>query len=387
MPLRKTLSFSHSPFFKTRYEPNMEQESSVPGSIRLLRLSEKRLRRRDFAGCRKYALEARKFDPNITDVDQILAVADVLLAGEYRLRNEHRDWYGILQLSRHDSGNPKLIFAQFQKLIALVKPSQNRFAFSDEAFKLVCDAWDVLSNPVKRTQYKNYIGNEQEPAGQKELELENMDIAQDDKGSRDNETFWTVCAYCFCMYEYEKVYEECCLRCQNCRKPFHGVAIKAPSPEIMVPGKEQYYFCYGVFSMKYNTGPAEEDMKVNEKKDGETSNGFLGGSGPNVVVISDDDEDDDNSLDDSSLGDSFGSTNLGSYGGPSINRENGNGGVEGLSKESVKNGGETQNTGKTELRDDVKRPKKISKAPAKRMKNMKSVAISTKKVMGTGLGF
>ncbi|KAF3439214.1 hypothetical protein FNV43_RR17489 [Rhamnella rubrinervis] len=356
----------------------MEPENSVPGSIRLLRLSEKCLRRRDFDGCRKYALEARNFDPNNANVDQILAIADVLLAGEYRLRNHHHDWYAILQLRRHDSGNRKLVFAQFQKLVALVKPSQNGFAFSEEAFKLVCDAWGVLSNPVKRTQYENYISNEQEPARQKELEQESKDIDQDDKGSGGNETFWTVCACCYCMYEYEKVYEECCLRCQNCRKPFHGVAIKAPSPEIIVPGKEQYYFCYGVFPMKSNTGPVEEDMKANDKKDGEASNGFVGGSGPNVVVISDDDEDDD-----SSLGESI---RLDSCGGPSNKRENGNRDVMGLCEESVKNEGEIQNTGIAELRDDVKRPKRISKAPAKRMKNMKSVAINTKKVMANGLG-
>ena len=33
------------------------------------------------------------------------------------------------------------------------------------------------------------------------------------------------------MYEYEKVYEDCCLsclRCQNCRRRFHGVAVNSP---------------------------------------------------------------------------------------------------------------------------------------------------------------
>lgn len=248
----------------------------------------------------------------------------------------------------------------------------------------MCDAWGVLSDPVKKTQYESDVfEDEQEPATHKVLERQGIDINRDDTGSGGDRTFWTVCPYCYYMYQYEKVYEECCLRCQNCRRPFHGVAIKAPSPEMMVPGKEQYYFSCGVFSMDCNAGPVEQDVKVNDKKDGEACN-MVGGSAPNVVVISDDDADDDSS---SSLGASCGSVKLGTFAGPSIETENGNGNVDGLCQESAMNGGETRSTiGEAELRDHVKRPKRISKAPARRMRNVKSVAINTKKVMGRGLG-
>ncbi|XVF44847.1 hypothetical protein PTKIN_Ptkin02bG0156700 [Pterospermum kingtungense] len=54
-------------------------------------------------------------------------------------------------------------------------------------------------------------------------------------------TFWTACPYCYVLYEYPKVYEDCTLRCQtkNCRRAFHAVVI--PSPPV--DGKEDRYFC------------------------------------------------------------------------------------------------------------------------------------------------
>ncbi|XP_024932534.3 uncharacterized protein LOC112492609 [Ziziphus jujuba] len=353
----------------------MKPESTEPVSDRLLQISAKCLSLRDLAGCRKYALEALHFDPKISGADQILAVADILRASDRRVGNNHRDWYSILKLRRYESVDPQLVWSQFQKLIALVHPNKNKFAFSKEAFHLVCDAWAVLSSPMKKTQYENEIGNGQEPQDQ-----ESSGIGKNAKASVGVESFWTVCPYCYYIYEYEKVYEDCCLRCQNCRKPFHGVAITAPLPEIMVPGKEQYYFCYGLFRLKLN-GSMEKDKEVSDKKGGEFSNGVLEGSDQKVVEISDDDEEGDN--DNISLNASFGNGKQGKNG------ESGNGDVDGPCKGWVKsegkigNGFEKQESGRgSELRNDEKRRKRMVKAPARRMMNRKAIASNTNKIMG-----
>ncbi|KAL2936763.1 DnaJ-like protein subfamily B member 12 [Bienertia sinuspersici] len=44
------------------------------------------------------------------------------------------------------------------------------------------------------------------------------------------ESFWTACPYCLYIFEYQKVYQGCALRCQNCRKVFHAVQIPNPPP-------------------------------------------------------------------------------------------------------------------------------------------------------------
>ncbi|CAK8530324.1 unnamed protein product [Lathyrus sativus] len=48
-------------------------------------------------------------------------------------------------------------------------------------------------------------------------------------------SFWTACPYCYAMFEYPNVYQECTLRCQNCRKGFHAVVVRSP-PELSEDG-------------------------------------------------------------------------------------------------------------------------------------------------------
>ncbi|XP_057737223.1 uncharacterized protein LOC130954493 [Arachis stenosperma] len=56
-----------------------------------------------------------------------------------------------------------------------------------------------------------------------------------------NGAFWTACPYCYGLFEYPKVYEECTLLCQSCRRPFHALAVRSP-PELT--GKDGFMsFC------------------------------------------------------------------------------------------------------------------------------------------------
>lgn len=223
----------------------------------LLGLSAHFLTRRDLPSCRSYALEARNSDPGNTSVaDQILAVADVLLAAERRLENGHLDYFSILQVRRSDSENRELIWTQFEKLAALLNPTVNKFAFSDDARVLIRDAWSVLSDPVKKTRYESETDGPEKKGTESEI---------------STETFWTLCPYCYCMYEYEKVYEECCLRCQKCRKAFHGVAINVP-PKIVQVGEEKYHCGWCCFPLGYEKG-AENDGEG--KNDGVQENGQM----------------------------------------------------------------------------------------------------------------
>ncbi|XWS54561.1 hypothetical protein CRYUN_Cryun10bG0099700 [Craigia yunnanensis] len=62
--------------------------------------------------------------------------------------------------------------------------------------------------------------------------------------------FWTACPYCYVLYEYPKVYEDCTLRCQtkDCRRAFHAVVI--PSPPVS--GKDTYFCCWGFFPLGFS---------------------------------------------------------------------------------------------------------------------------------------
>ncbi|KAK7849573.1 hypothetical protein CFP56_002686 [Quercus suber] len=116
--------------------------------------------------------------------------------------------------------------SDFVKLVGLLNPNVNKFAFSDEALNLVCKAWMMLSDSDKRAQYEDEIDKTAEAA------------------------FWTLCSYCYYMYKYEKMYEDCCLRCYNCRKRFHGVAVNSPR-KMEKNGETEigYFVCWTYFPL------------------------------------------------------------------------------------------------------------------------------------------
>ncbi|KAJ1442159.1 DnaJ domain containing protein [Sesbania bispinosa] len=206
---------------------------SESGTDHLLRPCAAALSRRDFTACRELAYRVPRSDPNITSqVDQILAITDVLSAASRRLGNSHNlDWYSILQLRPADAENRDLARQQFKTLVRLLDPNKNKFPLADDALMRVREAWSILSDPVRRGQFDSEIrGDGTGPSNGPG----NVDTTA---------SFWTMCPYCWFLHEYETMYEDCTLRCGNCRRTFHGVAVKPPAPETLVEGKEQYY-CY-----------------------------------------------------------------------------------------------------------------------------------------------
>nr|XP_017249415.1 PREDICTED: uncharacterized protein LOC108220218 [Daucus carota subsp. sativus] len=131
-----------------------------PGSdsLRWLQMAEKLLTTRDLIGSKSFAAKALESDPNSEAAEQILAIADTLIAGDKQASSNHLDWYSILQLARrtHDS---ELIGLQYKRLGVLLNPNRNKYPFAEHAYKLVTEAWLVLSNPSRKFRFDNEFGN------------------------------------------------------------------------------------------------------------------------------------------------------------------------------------------------------------------------------------
>ncbi|XP_054788174.1 uncharacterized protein LOC129294085 [Prosopis cineraria] len=249
---------------------------------RLLGLAEKLLQNRDLNSSRDFAILAQEAEPLLEGSDQILAVIDVLLAADKRINNHH-DWYAILQVDRR-SNDFDLIKKHYRRLALLLHPDKNRFSLADHAFRLVAEAWAVLSDQAKKAHFDKELSfftrvdlsvpswvqqdklpvrrggpgpsgrNDPRNGGNASMEDE------EDENPRRRPTFWTTCPYCYYIYEYPKIYENCCLRCQNCEKSFHGVSI--PSLPPLVPGQEAYHCCWGFFPMGFFVGNAGSKSAV-----------------------------------------------------------------------------------------------------------------------------
>ncbi|KAK7317656.1 hypothetical protein RJT34_02076 [Clitoria ternatea] len=213
----------------------------------ILRSTLSHLTRRDFGACRASAHCLPRSDPNISlQLDQILAVADVLASAERCHGTHHLDWYSVLQLRPSNiAAERDLIRQQFKTLVRLLDPNKNKFPFADEALMRVREAWSVLSDPVQKDRF--------------DRELSGATVS-----------FWTLCPYCWYLHEYERKYEDCTLRCTNCQSTFHGAAVRPPPPETVLEGKEEYY-CYHVsLPLRY---PVDERRRFGISDDGDLLNG------------------------------------------------------------------------------------------------------------------
>ncbi|KAB1200085.1 hypothetical protein CJ030_MR7G008272 [Morella rubra] len=268
----------------------MEGTNSGAEAERWLSIAERLLMARDLHGAKSFAVRVRDSDPRIRieSADQIIAVADTLLAGGTRTIKDQPDWYAILQLVRLTQ-NPEHIASQYRRLALLLNPAKNHLPFADQAFRLVCDAWSVLSNTFKKADYDNALSiysasgstqplffKQQPPMRRSPRSKDGEVVADEDSPNFNNITesspqsrpiaeaarqdessrksqparsesmnFWTACPYCYMLYEYPGVYEECTLRCQNCRRAFEAVRITSPP----VTDKDTYFCCWGFFPL------------------------------------------------------------------------------------------------------------------------------------------
>uniref|UniRef100_A0A1J3GC40 Chaperone protein DnaJ n=1 Tax=Noccaea caerulescens TaxID=107243 RepID=A0A1J3GC40_NOCCA len=228
----------------------MGESPNRPEAERLLGIAEKLLESRDLNGSKEFAILAQETEPLLEGTDQILAVVDVLLssAAENRVNN-HPNWYRILQIEDPIESSADLIKKQYRHLALLLHPDKNRFPFADQAFRFVLDAWEVLSTASKKSQFDRDLN----------IVYAKVDLNSNNQKKKSSErmsTFWTACPYCYSLHEYPRVYQDYCIRCQNCQRAFHAASIQQLPP--LIPGKDEYYCCWGFFPMGFVGGKGGE---------------------------------------------------------------------------------------------------------------------------------
>ncbi|XP_057807153.1 uncharacterized protein LOC131021850 isoform X2 [Salvia miltiorrhiza] len=218
-----------------------DQDGSKPETRRLLTAADYFLQRRNFVDCYKYATRAHDADPTNPAATRILSTAAVLSAS--KISATQHDYYAILNLPYFDSDVSR-IGSSFETLTSILDPNTNLCPFSSEAFDLAVKAWSVLSNSVEKAKFdaelRTYMGG--------------GDGCTPGSGG---DTFWTMCPYCYHVYEYDRVFEDCCLRCANerCRRVLHAVAIAGPPPpDVVAKGQ---YCCPGFMPFAVHTSNGE----------------------------------------------------------------------------------------------------------------------------------
>ncbi|KAL8131060.1 hypothetical protein AgCh_007116 [Apium graveolens] len=211
---------------------------------RLLTIAAKFLQTKDLTSAHDFAALAQETAPLLDGSDQIIAISDVLLAAETKKVNNKLNWYAILGLDSK-SESIEAIKKQYRKLALLLHPDKNNYAFAHDAFRLVADAWAVLSDVSKKRGFDSEYGIfSKVNLGKKVPHQQNYSKGGVSGGGVSGTG--------------------------TPRRAMHGTEIKTLPP--VVEGQEAYYCCWGFFPMGF-TG----------NEDGGSGNGRKEERGPNWV--------------------------------------------------------------------------------------------------------
>ncbi|KAK4277531.1 hypothetical protein QN277_015519 [Acacia crassicarpa] len=223
-------------------------------AVRAKEIAEKKFSDREYAGAKKFALKALNLYPALDGLSQFLTNLDVYISAENKVSGE-MDWYGILGVNPFD--DEETVRKQYRKLALTLHPDKNKSLGAEGAFKLVSEAWSLLSDKTKRLEYNlkrslkgfqhktpNHAGSQSEVPGSNGFYNFNKNVTSNVRAGNSNaqarhasaprpqkkaDTFWTVCNRCRTHYEYLRVYLNHRLLCPNCNEAFLAIE-KEPPP-------------------------------------------------------------------------------------------------------------------------------------------------------------
>lgn len=222
-------------------------------ATRAKEIAERKFKAKDIAAAKKFAVKAQNLNPAVEGISQMLATFDVYLASENKISGE-TDWYAILGVNA--TADDDTVKKQYRKLALTLHPDKNKSIGAEGAFKLLSEAWSVLSDKGRRLAYdqkRNVKGSHQKvPQQNRDSSIPNANgfgnIAKTTSNTRQQKnaarstaattvparptkpnTFWTACNQCKMQYEYLRVYLNHNLLCPSCHKPFLALETGTPA--------------------------------------------------------------------------------------------------------------------------------------------------------------
>ncbi|VFR00788.1 unnamed protein product [Cuscuta campestris] len=175
--------------------------SNLEEALKARAEAEKRFADKDFEGAKNSALKAQTIFPGLEGISEMVLTFGVHSASVMKTNGEI-DLYAILGLD--PSAERAKIKKQYKRIAGLIHPDKNKSIGADGAFKLISQAWAVLSDRAKRSSYDHRRNSSSSPRS-------------------GLDTFWTVCTSCHVQYEYLRKYVNKRLSCKNCRGVFNAV--------------------------------------------------------------------------------------------------------------------------------------------------------------------
>lgn len=195
----------------------MEREEALA----LKALAEEKYKESKLKTALKYARRAQRLSRDLDGVSEMITAFKILKVGlKCSGAGESPDWYKILQVEPFSHINS--IKKQYKKLALVLHPDKSPFVASEEAFKLVGEAFRCLSDKVRRKDYDL------------KLRVAMQSAAAGDGGGGSAETFWTACSTCRLLHQFERKYIGQNLMCPSCKKSFLAMEVENQNKEASV---------------------------------------------------------------------------------------------------------------------------------------------------------
>ncbi|KAJ0914710.1 putative DnaJ domain, Chaperone J-domain superfamily [Helianthus annuus] len=198
----------------------VEESISKSESLRLKTLAEQTYSSSDLKSALKYAKRAHRLCPTLHGLSDLLTAFKILTTAADNTTGATTTphWYKILDLEPFSHINS--IKKQYKKLALILHPDKNSTSTCvalEDAFKLVNDAFSVLSDKIRRKEYDMRL----------RIDMQCEAVAATAVGNYGGvvamETFWTACTCCRLLHEFERRYLGHSLMCPNCKKSFEAV--------------------------------------------------------------------------------------------------------------------------------------------------------------------
>ncbi|KAL3652428.1 hypothetical protein CASFOL_002109 [Castilleja foliolosa] len=125
-------------------------------AVRAKLIAESKLEQSDFAASKKFALKAQNLYPGLDGISQMLTTLEVYISAEKKISGLP-NWYSVLGVDPSD--DDEKIKKQYRKLALLLHPDKNSSAGAEGAFKLISEAWTLLSDKARRWMYDQSTGS------------------------------------------------------------------------------------------------------------------------------------------------------------------------------------------------------------------------------------
>ena len=197
----------------------MEGEEALAMKV----LAEEKYKESKLKSALKYARRALRLSPDLDGVSEMITAFKILKVGrKFSAAGESPDWYKILQVEPFSHINS--IKKQYKKLALVLHPDKNPYVASEEAFKLVGEAFRCLSDKVLRKEYDLKL----------RVAMQSAAAADGDGGGGAAETFWTACSKCRLLHQFERKYIGQNLVCPSCKKSFLAMEVENQNDEALV---------------------------------------------------------------------------------------------------------------------------------------------------------